>query len=399
MNLLLLAHASPTARPLYERALEGLPEPWEIAPFIAPPLAGVPGGGLSSRYVALADRLEVSAAAPTPLEALLLRLGLAPRARWGRVVLASWSAGYALALRLLDEQGLDGWIALDSGYTDRDPDGTASDERLAPAVRLVADARAGRRLFWFGFTDIRTPYASTSEVAAELQRLGGPPEGLWHVERWPGGTARDHEDALRVDGPGFARRALEALLGAAPETLPTGRAPVEQEPPPSSLPPILVGRPTLRASLVRRFRAALAAGVREVGGPNRGPEVESYLRAAGLGPGQPWCCAMVCAEGRDAAGETGTAWPLPMTGRVALLVGRARVLRRWHPLGDGYEIRPGDLPIYGRGGQRPDQGGDGHVGVYVGGGKVISGNLHDRVTEHDLDPGGDLKLLGSISLE
>lgn len=34
-------------------------------------------------------------------------------------------------------------------------------------------------------------------------------------------------------------------------------------------------------------------GVRERGGPNRGPEVEGYLAAAGLGGGHAWCAAFV----------------------------------------------------------------------------------------------------------
>ena len=33
--------------------------------------------------------------------------------------------------------------------------------------------------------------------------------------------------------------------------------------------------------------------VREVGGANRGPRVEEYLRSVGLGPGNPWCAAFV----------------------------------------------------------------------------------------------------------
>ena len=35
-------------------------------------------------------------------------------------------------------------------------------------------------------------------------------------------------------------------------------------------------------------------GVHEQGGNNRGPRVEEYLRAVGLGPGNPWCAAFVC---------------------------------------------------------------------------------------------------------
>ena len=35
-------------------------------------------------------------------------------------------------------------------------------------------------------------------------------------------------------------------------------------------------------------------GVRERGGPNKGPEVEDYLKVVGLPGGHPWCAAFVC---------------------------------------------------------------------------------------------------------
>ncbi len=57
--------------------------------------------------------------------------------------------------------------------------------------------------------------------------------------------------------------------------------------------------------------AALAAGVREVPpGSNRGPEVDAYLRAAGLDPARgsyPWCAAFVTWCVQQAALSTGLA--------------------------------------------------------------------------------------------
>ncbi len=35
-------------------------------------------------------------------------------------------------------------------------------------------------------------------------------------------------------------------------------------------------------------------GVHEIGGNNRGPQVEKYLATIGLEPGDPWCAAFVC---------------------------------------------------------------------------------------------------------
>lgn len=52
-------------------------------------------------------------------------------------------------------------------------------------------------------------------------------------------------------------------------------------------------------------------GVRERGGSNCGPEVESYLASVGLAPGSPWCAAWLHWVGRAALG---TRWPLPRTG-------------------------------------------------------------------------------------
>ncbi|HMV65522.1 MAG TPA: hypothetical protein PKA64_01635, partial [Myxococcota bacterium] len=199
MNLLIMLHVGEHAAPRFAHALAALPDPWRVATLVAPPLPDRPQGGASSRYDALAARLSVTNGAPTKLDALLRYMHLEPREAWGRVVLCSWSAGYALAWALLDSPGVDGWIGLDSGYADRDPDGTAADARLEPAVRFVRRARAGEVVCYFGHTQIRTSYASTAEVAAELQRLGGEPAGLWRVESWPGADAHAH--AERIDGP------------------------------------------------------------------------------------------------------------------------------------------------------------------------------------------------------
>lgn len=50
---------------------------------------------------------------------------------------------------------------------------------------------------------------------------------------------------------------------------------------------------SLKAGLVTSALQELALHVVEEGGPNRGAKVESYQRAAGLHPGDPWCAAFV----------------------------------------------------------------------------------------------------------
>lgn len=46
-------------------------------------------------------------------------------------------------------------------------------------------------------------------------------------------------------------------------------------------------------------------GVREIGGNNRGPQVEAFQRSLGLSPGDPWCAAFVCFCIKSAAKRLG----------------------------------------------------------------------------------------------
>ena len=45
--------------------------------------------------------------------------------------------------------------------------------------------------------------------------------------------------------------------------------------------------------LIEVAEAEAAKNVREVGGMNRGPDVEKYQKTVGLSPGSPWCAAFV----------------------------------------------------------------------------------------------------------
>lgn len=56
--------------------------------------------------------------------------------------------------------------------------------------------------------------------------------------------------------------------------------------------------------------------VRESGGPNRGPEIERFLTAVGLGPGHPWCAAFQYTVFAEAAARVGVPNPMPRTGSV-----------------------------------------------------------------------------------
>lgn len=362
-SLLIIAHADPSVAALYR---PGLPPDWDVRAFVEP------GAGLSSKYVALAHRVH-------DLEGLLKHLGLGPRSRWQRVVLASWSAGYGLTWPLMHEA--DACIGLDSGYTERDPDGTASDARLAPVVAYVKRARSGEVLFWYAHTEIRTEYASSADVAHELMRLGGEPSGLWRVDDWGGVAAKDHMDALRVHGPAYIAEALLRVSVLFPPD------PCDVD---STRPTLPSSAPTLREVLVRMATAAV--GTHEQGA-NAGAEVSAWLKAVGLPPGNPWCASFVSALGSEAAREAGERWPLAMTGRVASLIASCPG-ECWHDVSTGYVPEPGDLELYARDGQDPRHGGNGHVSVRVPGG-LISGNDGDEV-RFKRDP--VWKIVGWISL-
>ncbi len=101
-------------------------------------------------------------------------------------------------------------------------------------------------------------------------------------------------------------------------------------------------------------------GVREVGGNNRGPDVERYLAAAGLGPGHPWCCAFVVwcyAEAvKQVGGDRGL--PLRRTGKCARLwKGAAPLWRAGQPTIGAVYIHLVDPA---------DPESDGHTGIVTG---------------------------------
>ena len=54
--------------------------------------------------------------------------------------------------------------------------------------------------------------------------------------------------------------------------------------------------------LIEVAKAEDAKRVREVGGMNRGPDVETYQKTVGLSPGSPWCAAFVAYGVKEAKG-------------------------------------------------------------------------------------------------
>ena len=121
--------------------------------------------------------------------------------------------------------------------------------------------------------------------------------------------------------------------------------------------------------------------MREIGGANLGPQVEEYLAAADVAPGNPWCASFITWSLEKAGKEMpGGGWAAVQT-----WVRNAEQGNHGLKIVSAEEARPGDIVAYDWGGQT-DFGADGHIGFLkstVNGGKftALEGNNEDAVTE------------------
>lgn len=98
--------------------------------------------------------------------------------------------------------------------------------------------------------------------------------------------------------------------------------------------------------------AARNVGVLEVGGSNRGAEVEAFLRAVDLPPGLPWCAGFIrwCLE--TAASEAGLHLPsgFPDSGWCPAFQAWGKRTGNWIPVSiartGGVEVESGDLALF-----------------------------------------------------
>lgn len=118
---------------------------------------------------------------------------------------------------------------------------------------------------------------------------------------------------------------------------------------------------------------AVARGLRfvreEPRNSNRGQAVEAMLELTGLGPGQPWCAALVAWVGQTALGKD---WPLPLTASCAALGAAAdakRLLRQSPQAGDVFLIHFASLGRFAHTGFV--------VGVQAGAVTTLEGNTND----------------------
>ncbi|WP_028067016.1 NlpC/P60 family protein [Solirubrobacter soli] len=128
-------------------------------------------------------------------------------------------------------------------------------------------------------------------------------------------------------------------------------------------------------------------GVREIGGANMGPQVNQYLAAAKVAPGNPWCASFVTWSLEKAGHKMpGQGWAAVQT-----WVRNAEAGQNNLKIVSPEDARPGDIVAYDWGGQ-DDFGSDGHIGFLdstVQGGKfkALEGNNADAVTSTDRQMG------------
>ena len=95
----------------------------------------------------------------------------------------------------------------------------------------------------------------------------------------------------------------------------------------------------------------------EIGSSNTGPQVDRYLAAAGVAPGNPWCASFVTWSLEQAGHKMpGSGWA-----GVATWVQNARQGSNGLHFVSAADARPGDIVAYDWGGQ-DDFGSDGHIG-------------------------------------
>lgn len=125
------------------------------------------------------------------------------------------------------------------------------------------------------------------------------------------------------------------------------------------------------------FHANSKLGVREIGGANRGPDVEIFLKSVGLGKGYSWCMAYVYWSFDQAAKELGQTNPLVKTGGVLKGWNEAKCtkIKAVDSRNNPSLVKPGQIFIMDYG------NGFGHTGIVteVNGGfmKTLEGNTNN----------------------
>lgn len=304
----LLVHADPSVTSHYVDTLVDAgfkPEDLDVRLMVAPPLKGVPGGGLSSRYDALAQTC-LKLGKGSAIRGLCAQQKIAIE-NGDRIFLATFSAGYAFARHLTDEDRdmLSGLVLIDSGHTSKDADGTASDAGIAWLVEWAKAARAGEKVLAIGHTDVDpVTYASTTQVAEEAIKLsGGPIEDMpleaYDLDRGckrirlagrmlvaafdrrsPADAKLEHGDALTVWGDELVRWAVcPAPLEIGELVVKAGRAMAAGIQ--AGIAAVML--PSLAERIVAQVLHELGDPPREIPGPKFEPRIVAYGKACRRG--------------------------------------------------------------------------------------------------------------------
>ncbi len=173
------------------------------------------------------------------------------------------------------------------------------------------------------------------------------------------------------------------LLKAAP---PPAAAPAVAEQAVAAVAPAGGGGSSLGAAALAVAQSQ--KGVREIGGANVGPQVDEYLAAAKVAPGNPWCASFVTWSLEKAGHKMpGGGWAA-----VATWVQNAQQGKNGLKIVSPEDARPGDIVAYDWGGGN-DFGSDGHIGFLesdVKGGQftALEGNNNDAVSQVPRHLGG-----------
>lgn len=388
--LVLLAHADPSVAPKYIDALRavglGADADFVLVNNFVP-------GKLSSAYYDLAAQCRRG---DSILDGVIERFHPPrPLASYGVVVVASFSAGYALWSRVLalprDASRIDAVVGIDSWHAGFDADHTASDAQLAPLLAFALSAREGPRVCWLGHSDVETPqkdyrdasgrlvsaYASTTQVARELERLAGGTGGGFRIDAYDvdKDQTKEHGHALTVWGPAWLAAAVQEAINRKGGAVAGGDPiPVDAHDPGLGL-----------RALARASNEMLLGHGEDPPGSNAGHWIATYFAGCERG-GKPlpisagdWCAASASWTAFSEA-AAGTAMPHRWRAAVVELWRDACELGTARSAADVraglYVPQPGDLWIGVRGGAgagsgpKPDDAfaptqGKGHVGRFV----------------------------------
>lgn len=314
-DLVILVHAAPEVLPMYRAAIGDGPE-----------LVLVNAGSMSSSYIDYAARRYRGGKI---LPSIIAENGLLGR-QFNKTFLVSFSAGYALARRMLetDLDSIDGYVAIDSVHY-------SESRQLTPFATFAELSRRGLRTFWLGHTDVPTTgYKSTTESALKIAELAGGTGGLFVRRAYDMEDAAkaEHISALTVWGPAFVREAMDAAHGRLGWRDPD----------------LTVAERCVLWSL-----SEMAIGVREVPlGSNTGPRIRDYLakcerngKKVGLDAAE-WCAAFASAA-QQACGTSGEAHQYRISGEE--IEKDAKANGRWYTMEKHACPKVGDLCILKRG--------------------------------------------------